>query len=87
VNRALGRWDVSPDSFDRGGRTPLSYVAGSGYEGIVKLLLERRDVKAYPSDSHGRTPLSFAAESGSVGVVKLLLELTDSVLNGAVRPS
>ena len=41
----LERGDANLDSADEGGRTPLSYAAGSGHEGIVKILLERGDIK------------------------------------------
>ena len=40
----LERRDVNPDPSDEGGRTPLSYAAQSGHEGIVKILLERGNV-------------------------------------------
>ena len=42
-------------------QTPLSFAAGSGHEGVVKLLLERGDVTPNLSDGDGRTPLSHAA--------------------------
>ena len=50
-------------------RLPLSF----GYEGVVKILLEREEVNPDKPDSDGRTPLSFAAEDGHEGVVKILL--------------
>jgi ankyrin repeat domain-containing protein 50 len=60
------------------GQTPLSYAAGNGYEGIVKLLLEAKaDVDA--EDDSGRMPLSYAAENGYEGIVKLLLEVKADV--------
>ena len=54
----LERGDVNSDSSDKGGRTPLSYAAGSGHEAIVKILLERGDINPDSSDKFGRTPLS-----------------------------
>ncbi|PUU72383.1 ankyrin repeat-containing domain protein, partial [Tuber borchii] len=64
--------DVNPDSSDEYGRTPLSYAAGSGHEGVVKMLLERADVSPNSPDKYGRTPLSHAAKSGHEGVGILL---------------
>ena len=73
----LERGDVSPNSSDKNGRTPLSYAARYGCEGTAKILLERRDVNPDSSDNGGRTPLSYAAESGHGGVMKILLERGD----------
>ena len=70
----LERGDVNPDLLDRGGRTPLSYAAGCGHEGIVKILLDRGDVDSGSSDNDGRTPLVHAERSGKIGVVRLLSE-------------
>jgi ankyrin repeat protein len=56
---------------DEFGRTPLSWAAEEGHEGVVKLLLEKgADLEA--KDEFGQTPLSRAAESGHEAVVKLL---------------
>ncbi|KAL3475083.1 ankyrin repeat protein [Aspergillus californicus] len=51
------------------GRTPLSWAAERGHEGVVKLLLETKNVDIESKDSNGRTPLSWAAEKGHEGVV------------------
>ena len=57
--------------------TPLFWAAGNGYEGIVTLLLARKDVKAGARDMKKRTPLSFAAEKGYREVVLRLLSRED----------
>jgi ankyrin repeat protein len=57
------------------GLTPLSWVAGNGYDAAVKLLLAKDSVDPDLKDSqHGRTPLSWAAEGGHEAIVKLLLK-------------
>jgi len=69
---------VNPDSSSESDRTPLSWAAENGRDGIVKLLLGRRDVNPDTPDSmYGRTPLSYAAENGHEGVMKILLEQKD----------
>ena len=45
----------------------------TSHEGVVKLLLERRDVDSDRPDVNGWTPLVCAAEGGHEGVMKLLL--------------
>ena len=75
VMRALfGRKFVHPDRPNYDGRTPLSWAAEGGDEGVVKLLLEQKDVNPDRPDNGGRTPLCWAAMNGREGVVKLLLE-------------
>ena len=69
---------VNPDNLCRRGRTPLSWAAENGHEGIVKLLLERKAVNPNTRDTMGGlTPLSWAAECGHDSTVKLLLERKD----------
>ena len=69
----FGRRYVSPDSLSVSGRTPLSWAAENGYEGIVKLLLGQEGVNPDSSSKSRRTPLSLAAENGHEGMVNLLL--------------
>ena len=68
---------LSLNSSDEDGRTPLSYAAGSGHEGIVKMLVERGDVNSDSSNKDGRTPLFYAAEEGHEGIAKIPLEPGD----------
>lgn len=57
------------------GLTPLAWVAGNGYEAIVRLLLSKNGVDPDLNDSqYGQTPLSWAAEGGHEDVVSLLIE-------------
>jgi len=74
----FGRRYVNPDSSSSSGRTPLSWAAWSGHEGIVKLLLGREDVNPNtPDTKYGQTPLLSAAGKGYEGIVKLLLGRED----------
>ena len=57
------------------GLTPLSWVAGNGYDLAVKMLLTKDGLDPDLQDSqYSRTPLSWAAEGGHEIVVKLLLQ-------------
>ena len=62
------------DQQDCAGRTPLSWAAINGHEGVVKLLLERGNVDPDRPDKNNEGPLGWAAIKGHEGVVKLLLE-------------
>jgi len=74
----FGRRYVDPDSLSKSGATPLSWAAGNGCEGVVELLLGRKDVSPDTPDTRcGQTPLSRAAEQGHEGIVKLLLGRED----------
>ena len=73
----FGRRYINPDSSSKSGRTPLSWAAGNGREGIVKLLLGRKDASPNSSSKLGQTPLCFATGSGHEGIVKLLLKRGD----------
>ena len=74
----LDREDVDPGREDkRYGRTPLSWAAEHGHEGVVKMLLERGSANLNMADTlYGQTPLTWAAGNGHEGVVKMLLEST-----------
>jgi len=68
VGLIFGKRYINPKSSDWRGRTPLSRAAGSGHEGIVKLLLGRGDVNPDTPDAwYGQPPLSWTAENGHEG--------------------
>jgi len=70
----LEREEVNPDQPDtKYGRTPISYAAEKGDEGVVKMLLEREEVNPDRADRYGQTPISLAAENGHEVIVKMLL--------------
>ena len=77
VGKLFSQRYVNPDSSSANLRTPLSWAAGDGHEGIVKLLLERKDVNPNTLDEDSRTPLWRAAQKGHEGLVKLLLNRKD----------
>jgi len=64
---------------DQVGATPLTWAAHNGHEGVVELLLGRRDVIPDMPDNKGRTPFSYAVERGYGGVAKLLLGRKDVI--------
>lgn len=54
-------------------RTLLSWAAGNGHDGVIKLLLSR-GLSPDCLDHEERTPISWASEAGKKSTVKLLLE-------------
>ena len=74
--RSLLNDSITPNTTHAGhGRTPLSWAAEMGHEGVIKLLLEfNADVDKADERDGGRTPLSWATEMGHEGVIRLLLE-------------
>ena len=55
----LEREDVNPNQADtKSAWTSLSWAAGKGHSGVVKMLLERNDVCTTGPDNMGCTPLS-----------------------------
>ncbi|KAH7463982.1 hypothetical protein FOMA001_g17856 [Fusarium oxysporum f. sp. matthiolae] len=73
LGQILDRNVLVIDAKNESGETPLSVAAGLGYEGVVRLLLEK-GAAVESKDSDGRTPLYQAAWSGYETVVRLLLE-------------
>ena len=79
----VGDKDVS----DLNNQTPLLWAAEKGYEGIVKLLLDKGAAIEVKS-STGQTPLLWAAVKGHQGIVKLLVDQSaqdGSFLNNALQ--
>ena len=73
----LGK-DYGWDPEDDRGRTPLSWAAALGHEGVVRLLAGRVGVQADSKDFiWQRTPLSWAAGGGHEAVVRLLVARED----------
>ena len=62
---------------DFAGCTPLCWAAENGHEGVVELLLGRKDIDPSCPDRGDLTPLGCAAVEGHEGVVKLLLDRED----------
>ena len=77
LNVARGRRYVNPNWLDKYGQTPILLATEEGHEGVVKLLLGRKDVKSDKPNSDGRTLLCCAARNGHEGVVRVLLERDD----------
>ena len=72
----MNKCDVQATDFY--GNTAIAWAARRGNEGVVRILLERKDVNPNTADTQcGRTPLSWAAGRGHEGVVRILLERRD----------
>ena len=71
--------DIDPNKANtKYGQTPLERAAHGGYEGVVKLLLGRKDININaPGAESNWTPLGGAAWVGHEGIVKLLLQRED----------
>ena len=66
-------WDADKPDLD--GCTPMIWASKNGWEGIIRLLLEKAGASLNLTDTtNGKTPLSWAAQYGQEGAVKLLLE-------------
>jgi len=83
LNGEQENMEYSVNSQDREGRTPLSFTAVRGHDGIVKALLGRDDIEPDVKTHHGWTPLCLAACRGHSAVVKLPLERDDIDANSA----
>jgi len=71
----LERGDVNPDQPDTEyGRTPLSWAAENGHEGVVKMFLEWRDIRKATLDGKNTTPLSLSLSDGHYGTLAVPLE-------------
>ena len=77
ANLSLGTVELK----DETDRTPISWAAGNGHEGVVRRLIERSDVDVDAKDDCGSTPLIWAAENGHETVVRLLIERDDVDIN------
>ena len=72
VKMLIGREEGIPDKSNNDDRTPLSYAAEHGFEGVAGMLLGRGEVNPNKPDNLGRTPLMLATSGGHEGVVTLL---------------
>ena len=66
--------NLSLDTKDEHGCTPLFLAAKSGHEAVVSLLIERDDVDINSKGENAWTPLWGAARNGHEEVVRLLIE-------------
>ncbi|KAK2014320.1 ankyrin repeat protein, partial [Colletotrichum eremochloae] len=72
VKKTLGE-GVGLNTTDRNGKSPLSIASEKGYNGIVRLLLDKGANLSMKSNDRGRTALHSASNNGHLEVVKLLL--------------
>lgn len=68
---------------DREGKTPLCAAAGAGQDGIVRVLLDRKDVIPDIADNLGHTPLLEASQKGHVSIIEQLLNTGRVNVNSA----
>ena len=68
------RNDINIKAKDVDGNTALIGAATTGYETVVKLLLEHRDVEANLPNNRGRAPLWYAGRRKQMSVARLMLE-------------
>ncbi|KAK7421105.1 hypothetical protein QQZ08_010109 [Neonectria magnoliae] len=80
---ATGRFDIELEinSRDDSGRTPLSYAAEQGHEGVVEQMIATGEADVNSRDDSGRMPLSYAVERGWEGAVRQLLKTTNVDIN------
>ena len=72
----MKEWDVN--ARDNTLSTPLMWAARKGHQGVVNLLLERRDINPDQANSvYGETALYLAGFYGHEGIVKMILERQD----------
>ena len=83
----MEREDITPDTADEDGRTPLSWAAGNGDGDVVKLLLEREDITPDTADKYGQTPLWWAAKNGHKDAVRMLLRWEGATLDATGKNS
>ena len=85
----IERGDADIDAKDSGGRTPLSWAAGKGYEAVVRLLIDRGGVNIDAKDNSGMTPLSWAAVQRHEAILALMKDQRDILTRGSdiVLPS
>ena len=77
---------MQADSKDKRGRTLLSRAAEEGREGVVRLLLERKDVQPNSKDEDGLTPLQYASRGGYEAVVRLIEQRLERTYQSHPRP-
>lgn len=74
TTRCLLQINAGADSKEEIGRTPLSWAAEEGHEGVVRVLLERDDIDINSKkDIYGQTLIWWVAYKGHVEVVRVLL--------------